>query len=91
MEKKRVQLIIRGKVQGVFFRASTKDKANELRLTGFVMNRGDGTVEVVAEGDEDQLHKLVDWCREGPDLSHVKDVQLDWQTYIAQFEEFTIN
>jgi acylphosphatase len=91
MDKKRVQLIIHGKVQGVFFRASTKDKANELRLTGFVRNRGDGTVEVVAEGGRDQLQKLVDWCRKGPQLSHVNDVQLDWQPYIAQFEKFMIN
>ncbi len=91
MDKKRVQLIIQGKVQGVFFRASTKDKANELRLTGFVRNRGDGTVEVIAEGGRDQLQKLVDWCRKGPQLSHVNDVQLDWQPYIAQFEKFMIN
>ncbi|MCK5392371.1 MAG: acylphosphatase [Deltaproteobacteria bacterium] len=91
MDKKRVQLIIHGKVQGVFFRASTKDKANELRLTGFVRNRGDGTVEVIAEGGRDQLQKLVDWCRKGPQLSHVNDVQLDWQPYIAQFEKFMIN
>ena len=91
MDKKRVQLIIHGMVQGVFFRASTKDKANELRLTGFVRNRGDGTVEVIAEGGRDQLQKLVDWCRKGPQLSHVNDVQLDWQPYIAQFEKFMIN
>ncbi|MCK5711054.1 MAG: acylphosphatase [Deltaproteobacteria bacterium] len=91
MDKKRVQLIIHGKVQGVFFRASTKDKANELRLTGFVRNRGDGTVEVIAEGGRDQLQKLVDWCRKGPQLSHVNDVRLDWQPYIAQFEKFMIN
>ena len=57
MDKKRVQLIIHGKVQGVFFRTSTKDKANELRLSGFVRNSEDGTVEVIAEGDEDQLQK----------------------------------
>jgi len=91
MDKKGVRLIIYGKVQGVFFRASTKDKARELRLTGFVRNREDGTVEVVAEGDRDQLQKLVDWCRKGPDLSQVNDVQLDWQPYIAQFEKFMIN
>jgi len=91
MDKKRVQLIIHGKVQGVFFRASTKDKAKELRLTGFVRNTGDGTVEVVAEGGRDQLQKLVDWCRKGPQFSHVNDVQLEWQPYIAQFEKFMIN
>jgi len=90
MDKKRVHLIIRGKVQGVFFRASTKDKAKELELSGFVRNSEDGTVEVVAEGDEDRLQKLVDWCHIGPELSLVKGVRFDWQPYIAQFEEFTI-
>lgn len=88
---KRVRLIIQGKVQGVFFRASTKDKAKELGLKGFVRNRPDGTVEVIAEGDIDQLQKLVDWCHTGPDLSRVDSVQLDWQPYDMQFEEFTIN
>jgi len=91
MDKKRVHLIIQGKVQGVFFRASTKDKARELGLSGFVRNKEDGTVEVVAEGDQEQLQKLVDWCHIGPDHSCVNAVQLDWQPYIAQVEKFTIN
>jgi len=90
MDKKRVRLIIQGKVQGVFFRASTKDKAKELGLSGFVMNRRDGAVEVVAEGDQEKLQELVDWCHTGPDLASVNTVQLDWQPYRAQFEEFTI-
>jgi len=91
MDKKRVHIIIQGKVQGVFFRVFTKDKAKELELNGFVRNKLDGTVEVVAEGYKDQLQKLVDWCHIGPDLSIVETVQSDWQPYSAQFEEFTIN
>ncbi len=90
MEKKRVHIIVQGKVQGVFFRASTKDKADGLGLSGFVRNNSDGTVEVIAEGDELQLQKLVDWCYIGPDRSIVSGVQFDWQPYAAEFKEFNI-
>ena len=91
MDKKRVHLIIRGKVQGVFFRASTRDKAKELGLSGFVRNKEDGTVEIEVEGDENQLQRLIDWCHTGPDLSRVDSVQLDWRPYLKEFETFTIN
>jgi len=90
MDKKRVHLIIYGKVQGVFFRAFTKDKAIELGLKGFVRNKLDETVEVVAEGPEKQLQELAAWCHEGPDHSIVELVRLDWQPYIGEFEEFNI-
>ncbi len=91
MDKKRLHLIIQGKVQGVFFRASTKEKACELGLRGCVRNKEDGTVEVIAEGDKTQLQKLADWCHIGPDHSIVDRVQIDWLPYITEFEEFTIN
>ncbi|MGB2692976.1 MAG: acylphosphatase [Thermodesulfobacteriota bacterium] len=91
MDKKRLHLIIQGKVQGVFFRASTKEKACELGLRGIVRNKEDGTVEVIAEGDKTQLQKLADWCHIGPDHSIVDRVQIDWLPYITEFEEFTIN
>lgn len=91
MENKRVCLIIHGKVQGVFFRASTKERANQLGLKGFVRNRQDGAVEVIAEGHEKDLTKLIDWCQTGPNLAHVDFVEQDWQPYISEFEVFTIN
>ena len=91
MENKRVRLLIRGKVQGVFFRASTKDKAKQLGLKGFVRNRQDGSVEVIADGHEKELTKLIDWCQTGPDQAHVDFVEQDWQPYISEFEDFTIN
>jgi acylphosphatase len=90
MENKRVRLIIHGKVQGVFFRASTQNKAKELGLTGFVRNRQDGTVEIVAEGHEKQLFELVNWCRTGPDMAIVDSVQSDWRPYEAKFEDFRV-
>lgn len=91
MDKQRVHIIVQGKVQGVFFRASTKDKAVELELSGFVRNMPNGTVEIVAEGSQKQLKKLVDWCHKGPDRSIVSEVHTDWQTYIAEFEAFNIH
>jgi len=90
MENKRVRLIIHGKVQGVFFRASTQNKAKELGLRGFVRNREDGTVEIVAEGYEDQLSELVNWCHTGPEMAIVDSVQSDWRPYEAQFEDFRV-
>jgi len=90
MDNKRVCLIIHGKVQGVFFRASTQNKAKELGLSGFVRNRQDGTVEIVAEGNESRLLELLNWCRIGPDMAIVDSVQSDWSPYEAQFEDFRV-
>ena len=89
--KKAAKIVVKGTVQGVFFRASTKEKACELGLRGFVRNRVEGTVEVVAEGHMAQLQKLADWCHIGPDHSIVDRVQINWLPYIAEFEKFTIN
>ncbi len=56
-----------GIVQGVFYRYSTKRKADELGLAGTVRNLPDGSVEVVCEGDEKQIERLIEWCRQGPE------------------------
>jgi acylphosphatase len=69
-----VHLVIKGKVQGVFFRASTKDKANELGIKGWVKNMPDGNVEVLAAGNKDQLENFIEWCRRGPTQAIVSDV-----------------
>lgn len=90
MNNKKVRLIIQGKVQGVFFRASTQNKAKKLGLTGFVRNRPDGTVEIVAEGREDPLLELENWCHVGPELARVDSVDSEWGPYEAQFKDFTV-
>ena len=69
-----VHLVIKGKVQGVFFRASTKDKANELGINGWVKNMPDGNVEILATGNKDQLENFIEWCRRGPKQAKVSDV-----------------
>ena len=73
-----VHLFVRGRVQGVFFRASTQKTAEGLGLAGWVQNCPDGSVEIHAEGDRDQLEALVAWCRKGPTLASVKEVDLNW-------------
>tara|TARA_B100000530_G_C15694903_1_gene383629 strand:- start:310 stop:588 length:279 start_codon:yes stop_codon:yes gene_type:complete len=70
----RVHLIVSGHVQGVFFRQSTKSIARTIGLQGWVRNRTDGTVEIVAEGALEDVNKLVEWCEKGPETARVERV-----------------
>ena len=70
----RVHLVIVGRVQGVFFRQSTRNRALELGLRGWVRNRISGAVELVAEGDSVPIEDLVAWCQDGPERAQVERV-----------------
>ncbi|AYB31195.1 acylphosphatase [Chryseolinea soli] len=71
---KHLAIHVTGKVQGVFYRASTVEKARALGLKGFVQNERDGSVYIEAEGDEGALQSLVEWCRQGPPHARVSGV-----------------
>jgi acylphosphatase len=71
---KHLNIIVSGLVQGVFYRASACDEAKKLGITGFVQNQPDETVFIEAEGEEDALQKLVEWCKKGPPKAIVKKV-----------------
>jgi undecaprenyl diphosphate synthase len=86
----RVNLIVKGKVQGVRFRASTRDEAKKLGITGFAKNLSDGSVEVVAEGEKTKLERLLHWCLKGPLLAEVQHLSLDWKPYTGEYSSFTI-
>lgn len=86
----RVHLIIEGRVQGVFFRAATVDRAKRLGVKGWVRNCLDGTVEVVAEGERKRLEDLIAWCRHGPPGAHVHDMRLQWEDFRGEFQDFQI-
>jgi acylphosphatase len=75
---KRAEVIVRGMVQGVFFRVETRDRARSLGLSGWVTNAADGTVRAAFEGDEDRIESMVDWCRRGPSGASVDDVDVTW-------------
>jgi acylphosphatase len=74
--QRRVNLVITGRVQGVFFRASTQQKARELKINGWVKNLVDGRVEVMAQADADALEHFIDWCRHGPANARVDHVEI---------------
>ena len=90
MRKVRVHLIIEGVVQGVFFRANTREKAERNNINGWIRNRPDGTVEAVFEGEEKPLKKLIEWCHHGPPGAVVKNVKIEWQAYEGEFKNFTV-
>lgn len=69
--KKHFSIRVFGKVQGVFFRASTKEQAEELGIKGFVRNENDGSVYIEAEGEEEPLQTFIGWCKTGPPKAHV--------------------
>ena len=83
-------IIISGKVQGVYYRQSAKQKAVELGVTGFVKNLPDGTVMLIATATKEQLDKLVDWCPKGPPAARVSDVKV-MEEEAHPYEAFTIS
>jgi len=87
---KRVHLFVSGRVQGVFFRAHTRDLAQKLGLSGFVRNLPDGRVEVVAEGPEEKLQELIQFCHHGPPLAHVTHVEIRWEEPTGEFRGFSV-
>jgi len=80
---------VEGKVQGVFFRQSAKETADKLGIKGTVKNCNDDSVEIVATGEDEQLNKLVDWCREGSANSKVTNVLVQ-ELSLQQFRNFSI-
>ncbi len=90
MGKKRAHLAITGRVQGVGFRANTRRKARELRLTGWVKNLHDGSVEAVVEGEKEKIRDLISWANRGPSRARVDEVNVDWEEAKGEFENFSI-
>jgi len=88
--KTNVNVVISGRVQGVWFRASTKQKAEQLGLTGWVRNTMDGDVEAIFEGEEDLVKEMIDWCHRGPPSAQVEHVEVKNQDPTNGFDSFSI-
>jgi acylphosphatase len=84
-----VHLLIKGKVQGVFYRASAKDVATQLNLNGWIRNTKEGDVEAVVTGDEDLVKEFIEWCKKGPRKAEVDKVEVT-ENSDEQFFGFTI-
>ena len=89
-EQVRVHLEIEGRVQGVYFRASTVAQAQRFGVTGWVRNCPDGSVEVLAEGARESIEKLIEWCRRGPEGARVSRVQIEWKQAESTFAGFGV-
>ncbi len=88
--KKRVNLYVKGRVQGVWYRAFTKKSADHLSVKGWVQNNLDGSVSVVAEGEEGDLEMFINKCYEGPPASNVEHIDINWSEAVGDFEDFKI-
>ena len=88
--KSNVHVVISGRVQGVWFRANTKQKAEELGLTGWVRNTSDGCVEAVFEGEEKLVNEMIKWCHKGPSLANVENVEIKKQNTTNEYDDFSI-
>ena len=86
----RLEAIVHGLVQGVFFRHSTRIEAARLGLTGTVRNLPDGTVGVIAEGTRERLDRLVTWLDRGPELAVVDRVEVKWADAAGTYADFRI-
>ena len=87
----RVHAKIFGRVQGVNFRFYTRLTAAQIGLKGWVRNRADGSVEVVAEGTPEQLAELIQFLNKGPESAFVSRVEIDWLAATGEFADFQIN
>jgi acylphosphatase len=88
--KMNVHVIISGRVQGVWFRATTKQIAEQLGIKGWVRNTSDGCVEAILEGEEQQVKKMIEWCHRGPPLAVVNKVEVKNQNPTDSSDGFSI-
>jgi len=87
---KRLEATVYGRVQGVSFRYYTQREAQQYTLTGWVANKRDGTVKVVAEGAEKELKQLLDFLHRGPTMARVDRIDVDWMEATGEFTRFDV-
>jgi len=88
--KMRARVFASGRVQGVFFRSETRHNAHKHGVTGWVRNLRDGRVEVVFEGEKEDVEKLIEFCKRGSSGARVTKIEVLWETYTGEFDNFRI-
>ena len=86
----RAHVYVSGQVQGVFFRDSTREKAEQLGLTGWVKNLPDGRVEALFEGSPEKVREMVQWCEEGPSHAAVEEVETEFDAAQGDLTGFEV-
>ena len=90
MVQKQIHIFVTGRVQGVFFRQSTKVMAIKNNAKGWVRNLDDGRVEIVAQGETQDIENLAHWCKTGPANSRVDEFELSEENISDEFENFEV-
>ena len=86
----RARVVITGKVQGVCFRAETQHAARQRNVQGWVRNRPEGSVEALFEGNEPAVKAILEWCWQGSPFSRVQHVDVQWEPYVGDYDQFDI-
>ncbi len=89
-DQQRAHVCVSGDVQGVFFRDSTREKAEQLGLSGWVKNLPDGRVEALFEGPTDKIREMVQWCEQGPRHATVENVDVEFDTAQEDLSGFEV-
>jgi acylphosphatase len=89
-DRERARVYVSGKVQGVFFRDATREKAEQLGLAGWVRNIPDGRVEMLLDGPSEKVREMVRWCKEGPSHADVEDVDTEFEASAGDLEGFEV-
>ena len=90
MALKQLHMVVRGRVQGVYFRASAQREARRLGVCGWVRNRADGALEILAEGEEAAVRDLHGWAQKGPSAARVDKIDTRWRSYVGEYSDFRI-
>lgn len=89
-EKIKAHIFVSGLVQGVFFRHTTRLRAKESGVVGWVKNLSDGRVEIMVEGDKEKVEELVEWVKKGPPIAKVDKVDVEYLKYVGEFKSFGV-
>jgi len=88
--KDRAHVYVSGLVQGVFFRHETRKHALRFGVSGWVRNRPDGRVEAMFEGEKESVERMIEFCKRGPPGAEVQDVEVYWEPWKGEFQDFRI-
>ncbi len=90
VNKIQIKVVINGRVQGVFYRAETKNTADQFGIKGYVKNLPNGSVEAIFEGDRPSVTQMVEWCNKGPAAARVENVLAEEVETLSNFKTFMI-
>lgn len=88
--KVRARVFVSGKVQGVFFRSTVREKVLAIGVTGWIRNLSDGRVEAILEGEREAVEDVIAYCRVGPPMARVEDIEIRWEVYLGEHRHFFI-